>query len=310
MIEREDTQFRQCIGTKKRVAITLWCLATPCEYRTISHLFGVARSTVCSIVHETCNAIVSVMLKEYIKFPVAQDLRDVVEGFEKKWGFPQCVGSIDGSHIPISAPELNHTDYYNRKGWFSIVVQAIVDHNYIFRDICVGWPGSVHDARIFANSLIYEKITNDRMLEREGYRMIEGKRIPLCLIGDSAYPILLWLMKPFCANPTLTAEQKRFNYRLSRARVVVEIAFGRLKARWRRLMKRNDMHTDHIPIVITACCILHNLCEMRGESFNDMWLQNEPNFQQPTTSSPPLSSSCSDASTIRETLMKYLNSKQ
>ena len=75
-------------------------------------------------------------------------------------------------------------------------------------------------------------------------------------------------------------------------------------------MKKNDMHIDHIPTVITACCVLHNLCEMRGESFNDMWLQNEPDLQQPTTSSPPLSSSCNDASIIRETLMKYLNSKQ
>ena len=88
-IEREDTPFRQSISTKKRVAITLWCLATPCEYRTISHLFGVARSTVCSIVHETCHAIVTIMLKEYIKFPVGKALRDVAEGFENKWGFPQ-----------------------------------------------------------------------------------------------------------------------------------------------------------------------------------------------------------------------------
>ena len=52
----------------------------------------------------------------------------------------------------INAPELNHTDYYNRKGWYSILIQAIVDHQYLFRDICVGWPGSVHDAQVFANS--------------------------------------------------------------------------------------------------------------------------------------------------------------
>ena len=50
-----------------------------------------------------------------------------------------------------------------------------------------------------------------------------------------------WLVKPFNFNSSLTAKQKHFNYRLSRARIVVENAFGRLKARWRRLMKRNDM---------------------------------------------------------------------
>ena len=65
------------------------------------------------------------------------------------------------SHIPIAAPELNHTDYYNRKGWYLMLVQVVVDHDYLFRDICVGWAGSVHDARVFMNSLLYNKITED-----------------------------------------------------------------------------------------------------------------------------------------------------
>ena len=58
-------------------------------------------------------------------------------------------GSIDGCHIPVMPPSSNHTDYYNRKGWYSIILQAVVDHEYIFRDISVGWPGSVNDARVY-----------------------------------------------------------------------------------------------------------------------------------------------------------------
>ena len=151
-IYHHDTQLRRAISVKKRLAITLWCLSTPAEYRTIAHLFGVARSTVCTIVHETCRAIVRILMDSYIKFPCGESLKRVVEGFESNWGFPQCGGAIDGSHIPISAPSLNH---YNRKGFYSIVVQAIVDHEYLFRNICVGWPGSIHDARIFSNSNIF-----------------------------------------------------------------------------------------------------------------------------------------------------------
>ena len=112
-------------------------------------LFGVSRSTVCTIVHSTCQAIENNLLRKYVKFPTGDALKDVICNFESKWGFPQCVGAIDGSHIPISAPLQKHTDYYNRKGWYSMVVQAVVDHDYLFRDICVGCPGSVHDARIF-----------------------------------------------------------------------------------------------------------------------------------------------------------------
>ena len=94
-------------------------------------------------------------MEVYIKCPTGEELKRAVARFEEKWGFPQCVGAIDGSHVPIAAPELNHTDYFNRKGWYSMIIQAIVDQDYIFLDIRVGWPGSVHDARAFANSLIY-----------------------------------------------------------------------------------------------------------------------------------------------------------
>ena len=74
-------------------------MVTPCEYRTVAHLFGVARSTVCEIVQETCGAIVNNLMPTYIKFPQGDALKAVVEGFDRKWRFPQCVGAVDGSHI-------------------------------------------------------------------------------------------------------------------------------------------------------------------------------------------------------------------
>ena len=128
VIEHQNTRMRKAIAVKQRVAVTLWCLATSVEYRTIGHLFGIARCTVCQIVHETCLAIVKVLLNKYISFPTGERLRKVTEGFEKSWGLPQCAGAVDGSHIPIAAPTTNHTDYYNRKGYYSIIIQALVDY--------------------------------------------------------------------------------------------------------------------------------------------------------------------------------------
>ena len=123
---------RTAVSVEKRVAITLWRLGTNMEYRTISHLFGVGISTACVIVHEVCKAIVDVLLKRYIRIPTGRQAMDIVNGFEQQWGFPQCFGAIDGSHIPIIAPKNSHSDYYNRKGFYSIVLQALVDHHIGF----------------------------------------------------------------------------------------------------------------------------------------------------------------------------------
>ena len=93
-IQRVNTRMRQAISVKKRLAVALWCLATPAEYRTIGYLFGIARSTACRIVHETCNAIVEVLLRKYIHFPAGDRLQQILQGFENKWGVPQCVGAV------------------------------------------------------------------------------------------------------------------------------------------------------------------------------------------------------------------------
>lgn len=304
-IERKNTRMRLAICVEHRVAITVWCLATCCEYRTIGHLFGVARSTVCVIVHDTCKAIVHVLLDEYIKFPQGAELCDVVAEFKAKWGMIQCAGAIDGSHVPVTPPALQHTDFYNRKGWYSMVIQAVVDHNYLFRDICVGWPGSVHDARVLVNSAIHSKGNKREIMSGNEIRL-NGTKIPLFLVGDSAYPICTWLMKPFPFSANLTPAQRSYNYHLSSARIVTENAFGRLKARWRRLYKRNDMNIEKVPCIITACCILHNICEVHKDSFNEHWLQIPANVNpQPPRTSHASTRSNQEAKDIRDALVQY-----
>lgn len=303
-IERQDTRMRRSISTEQRVAITLWCLATPCEYRTVGHLFGVARCTVCVIVHDTCRAINSVFSKDFIVFPSDHQLSEVIEGFRSKWDIVQCAGAIDGSHIPISPPSLNHTDFYNRKGWYSIVIQAVVDHKYLFRDICIGWPGSVHDARVFAHSSLYKKATEGQILNGPCMNVASESISPF-LIGDSAYPLLPWVMKPFPHNNALSDAQKNFNYRLSRARIVVENAFGRLKARWRHLLKQNEMDVIKVPAIIHSCCILHNMCEMKSEAFLDSWLDNSTQLPQPSSGATTSIPNCR-AKQIRDALVQYL----
>ena len=86
-----------------------------------------------------------------------------------------------------------------------------MEHNYIFHDIYIGWPGSVHDAHVFAHSSLYKKATVVSILNGASVQ-IQSQDISPFLIGDSAYPLLPWLMKPFPHNGTLSDPEKRFNY--------------------------------------------------------------------------------------------------
>ena len=102
-------------------------------------------------------------------------------------------------------------DYYNRKGWHSILMQGMVNHLGQFMDIYIGWPGRVHDARVFANSTLYRKGQDGQLLPN-WTESISGVDIPLAILGDPAYPLLPWLMKAYLDNGRLLQQQKVFNY--------------------------------------------------------------------------------------------------
>lgn len=129
-LEKQRTRFRMPIPVQKRVAICLWHLATGEDLRSLGWRFDVAKSTACEIINDVCQAIVSILLPRFITWPTGNALRAIVDGFASEWNFPQCCGAIDGTHIPITAPPDNPAYYYNRKGFYSIVLQAVVDHLY------------------------------------------------------------------------------------------------------------------------------------------------------------------------------------
>lgn len=118
-----------------------------------------------------------------------------------------------------------------------------------FIDIFVGLPGRMHDARVFRNSDIYHRLTDN-----------ENPLLPLDmhLIGDSAYPLMPSLMTPFRDNGHLDPLQINYNIRLSSIRSTVERAFGRLKGKFRRLKDLDICSAQMGNSMIAAACVLHN----------------------------------------------------
>ncbi|KAK1880451.1 Protein ANTAGONIST OF LIKE HETEROCHROMATIN PROTEIN 1 [Dissostichus eleginoides] len=136
--------------------------------------------------------------------------------------------------------------------------------------ICYGTRRSMHDSRVLGMSSLGSFVDRGGLLPHVT-RNIGGHDVGYYILADSAYTLQRWLMKSFKDNGRLTPQQHVYNYKKSRARVVVENAFGRLKGRWRCLMKRNDCKMDKIRTQVAACCILHNLCEINGDEYREEW---------------------------------------
>lgn len=126
-------------------------------------------------------------------------------------------------------------------------MQAACDATGMFRAISAGWAGSANDASIF-----------DRTWGRWLDVMVEPHHF---LIADGAYPIGEHLMKPYSMEQ-LPEKHASFNYLLSRGRVIIEQAFGQLKARWRCLVASETVQLRSMQAVsrmIACCCTLHNM---------------------------------------------------
>lgn len=123
-LARQDTSFRLALPLEKRVAVALWRLASNVEYRTISSLFGVGKSTVCRCVRDMCHAIVALLRPVYLRPPTDRELEDSAQLFLSHWGFPHCVAAVATLHTAILTPSANASDYTNPAGWLSVLSQV------------------------------------------------------------------------------------------------------------------------------------------------------------------------------------------
>lgn len=135
--------------------------------------------------------------------------------------------------------------------------------------------------------------------------VFDGVEVPVHLIGDASFPLKPWLMKGYGQEHQLSPEQRRFTYTLSSASSVVDTAFMRLKGRWRCLLKKNEIDLSMMSRVVAACCVLHNICEDRGDSFLPEWntdLAPCPSYLRQPDTEPYDGDTYCTAEVIRDTI--------
>ena len=264
-IERCDTNYRAAIPPGMKLAITLRFLATGNSYASLAFGFRVAKCTIGVIVPVVCQAIITEFQDEVVSTPrTPDDWRAVARGFSNRWNFQHCLGALDGKHVAIRCPRNGGSLFYNYKGFHSIVMMALVDSDYKFIWVDIGSYGSASDAQIFNHSELYEMI-EDRELGFPAAEPLVGddEAVPYFLIGDDAFALQSWMMKPF-SRRNMQRDERIFNYRLSRARRVVENAFGILAQRFGCLLRTLPQQPVTVQKVVMACVVLHNILRERN----------------------------------------------
>ncbi|KAK4887302.1 hypothetical protein RN001_003573 [Aquatica leii] len=228
------------ISSEKSMLLTLWYLSNNETFRQISDRFCVSLSSAHCVLTRVLNFLLT-LKSEYIV---------------KKGQFDNVIGVIDCCHIRIKKPIEQGDNYVNRKGFLSIILQAICDADKMLTDVFCGERGSLHDARVLQRSNLYAMAKNPNYFENYS------------LLGDSAYPRLPWLVTPYKDTGTLTQEQKQFNFNHSSVRISIEHSFRLMKSTFRRLLYINNYDIKLCVKIVMASCILHNLCIKEKDNTN------------------------------------------
>lgn len=193
----------------------------------------------------------------------------IAKDFEDKWNFPNCLGSVDGKHVMIVPPSGSGSYFYNYKGFHSLVLMAIVNANYEFVMCDFGINGGISDGGVLHHTAFHDKLVkNELSLPPPCPPKNSQTPLPFVFIGDEAFSLRKEFLKPF-SRKNLTNDTRIFNYRLSRARRVVENAFGILASRFRIFHLPINMKLENIDSVVMASCVLHNFLRRKQLSHHE-----------------------------------------
>ena len=265
----------------------------------------------------------------HLQMPSTPDeWRQIAADFESKWNFPNCIGALDGKHVRMLAPN-DGSVYFNYKGNHSIILLALVDASYRFIYYHVGVNGRAGDAGVFMNSALAQGLESNTLGVPDP-RPLPGRTdaIPHFIVGDDAFPLKPYLMKPYPSRGASDECERRrrriFDYRLSRARRLSENVFGILAARFGIFQTAIRLSPQNTTSATLACIALHNFMMSEQDSvFNTPsltdresldthavvagdWRQNANTCFTPLTQGPGNRNTI-DARLVRNELKDFVN---
>ncbi|XP_071555857.1 putative nuclease HARBI1 isoform X1 [Temnothorax nylanderi] len=261
--------IREPISPVIRLQLTLRYLASGDSMKSLSYAFRVGHNTISKIIRETCEAIWTCLKGVVFLEDKEESWKGLADEFERLWNFPNCIGAVDGKHVSIQAPSNSGSTYYNYKGYHSINLLGVSDANCCFTMVDIGAEGRQSDGGVFRNSKIGKRFEHNLFKLPSPKKLeIGGPELPYVLVADEAFPLSVYMMRPYPRRGNLNIKKKVFNYRLSRARKIVENAFGLLVARWRIYRRPIIASISNARKIIKATVVLHNFIIQNEEKVN------------------------------------------
>ena len=280
-IPKQHTWYREPLEPGLKLALTLRHLASGSKYSTMKYGWMVPQNTQSFAVREVCQAIIDEYMPEVMTCPTTPEGWRAISGkFLQRWNFPHTCSAIDGKHIACKCPPKSGSQYSNYKGFYSVVLLALVDVDYKFIWADLGSTGSASDALIYNNSEIKE-LAEDETIRFPSPDPLPNdyQDAPYFFIGNDAFALRETMMKPY-SRRGLYNEERMLNYRLSRARRVVENVFGILANRFKVLLTTMQHRPSTVKVIVKACIVLHNLMRIRYPGLQNQQLdraeKNEP----------------------------------
>ncbi|XP_037807958.1 putative nuclease HARBI1 [Lucilia sericata] len=307
-IKKQDTVMRVAITARIRLAITLRYLATGDSLRALEVISHISRKTMSQFLPEVLRAIIECLQSKYLKLPSTKsEWLEVANEFEHLWQFPHTLGAIDGKHIRIKTTGQSTPEYFNNKGYCSIVLFALVDAHSKFLYVDVSKGGRDFDDAVFKNSTL-NKWLKEEKLKVPADKELKGQLVktPYYFIGDDIFVLERHVMKPYNSNSSLLNSQQVFNERLRHAMTSVDIAFSKLAARFRILCRPIEVSIDTCGSLVKACCLLHNYL---SKDLTEPYPFEITTAELPETMSslpPQCHERVKNSKEVRENIRKYL----
>lgn len=264
-LTKQATKFREPLDPGLKLALTLRHLASGAKYRDMQYAWRVPYNTMSITVKEVCQAILDEYRDELMSAPTTEaGWRHISDEWMRLWNFPHVIGAIDGKHVACRAPPSTGSQFYNYKGFFSIILLAVVTADYKFLWVDTSGDGSASDAQVYNQSDLRAALEAGDLIGWPAPDPLphDTEDVPYFLIGDDAFALRPEMMKPY-GHRDLTHDERIFNYRLSRARRVVENSFGILVNRFQVLLTTMNHLPSTVRLITKTCILLHNLMRTR-----------------------------------------------